>query len=114
MISTITLYQIEDYSLYFFVYLSNNYFTLSFLTSNGNTFKNGVGSTVLNAKVYSWDEDITSTISASKFNWIRKSSNTSADAIWNSTKGIGKKQITVTTDDLIGSAVFSFEVNLPE
>ena len=30
MISTITLYQIEDYSLYFFVYLSNNYFTLRY------------------------------------------------------------------------------------
>ncbi|MCF6462146.1 helix-turn-helix domain-containing protein, partial [Clostridium sp. Cult1] len=30
VISTITLYQIEDYSLYFFVYLSNNYFTLRY------------------------------------------------------------------------------------
>lgn len=49
---------------------------LVIISSNGNIFKNGNVKTLLSAKVYSWDEDITDTLDANQFIWTRVSEDT--------------------------------------
>lgn len=74
-------------------------------------FKNKGQSSVMRCKVYSWDKDITDSIDASCFVWHRKSSDEEADKEWDKTH-IGKKQITITTEDVYDNASFYCEVNL--
>lgn len=72
--------------------------------------------TTITAIVYERDStgkenDITSTIDASKFTWIRSSPNTSNDMIWNS-QHKGMKQITITHEDVIENSHFSCQVDI--
>jgi hypothetical protein len=66
---------------------------------------------MMRCKVYSWDKEITDTLDASSFIWHRKSSQTEADADWDSSH-IGMKSITVTTEDVQDNASFYCEVTL--
>lgn len=69
----------------------------------------------LSCKVYSWDVDITDTLDASLFNWIRVSDNIDQDEIWNNnTTHQGRKTLTITTEDIANNANFYCEVSLPE
>lgn len=66
-------------------------------------------------KVYSWDEDVTDTIDESNFNWIRVSSDTEQDEIWNEMQiHKGVKNLTISTEDILNSASFSCQVNIPD
>lgn len=67
--------------------------------------------TTLSCIVYSWDQDVTSNISASNFNWKRSSDNATADAAWNNShKGV--KVVTITHSDIQDNATFRCEVNI--
>lgn len=69
----------------------------------------------LSCRVYSWDSDITDTLDASLFKWIRVSSDSSQDEIWNNnTMHQGRKTLTITTEDITNNANFYCEVSLPE
>lgn len=69
----------------------------------------------LACKVYSWDVDITDTLDATLFNWIRVSSDGDQDKIWNNnTMHQGRKTLTITTEDITNNANFYCEVSLPE
>jgi hypothetical protein len=69
----------------------------------------------LSCKVYSWDTDVTDTLDASLFNWIRVSNDSNQDAIWNNnTMHQGRKTLTITTEDITNNANFYCEVSLPE
>ena len=69
----------------------------------------------LSCKVYSWDSDITDTLDARLFNWIRTSSDGEQDKIWNNnTIHQGRKTLTITTEDIVNNANFYCEVSLPE
>ena len=69
----------------------------------------------LSCKVYSWDTDITDTLDASLFKWIRTSNNIDQDVIWNNnTNHHGRKTLIITTEDITNNANFSCEVSLPE
>ena len=57
--------------------------TLKLEFSNGNLLTNGVADTVITAKVYRKNVDVTSEYAATAFNWARTSGNESADASWN-------------------------------
>ena len=82
------------------------------IISDGSTvFTDKNQTTTLRCKVYSWDEDKTDTIDASKFKWIRSSSNTSSDEIWNSNH-IGMKFVTITHNDIINNATFHCQVTV--
>lgn len=83
-------------------------------STGGNVFKNDDVSTTLSCKVYSWDDDITSTINASNFIWTRSSSDSASDTIWNQNHSTGQKTLTITSTDLVDKAVFYCNVNLPE
>ncbi len=67
--------------------------------------------TTIAATVYERDKDITNTIDASKFSWIRSSSDAISDTDWNSNhKGV--KQITVDHRDVIENSHFSCQVDM--
>ena len=69
----------------------------------------------LSCKVYSWDADITDTLDANLFNWIRTSNDGDQDEIWNNnTMHQGRKTLTITTEDITNNASFYCEVSLPE
>ena len=85
-------------------------YRLEIISSNGILFKNNNISTVLFARVWSWDEDVTDQLPESAFIWTRTSDNESADEYWNQEYGIGKKQLVITTDDVNNNATFSCEL----
>ena len=69
----------------------------------------------LSCRVYSWDVDITDTLDASLFNWVRASNDSDQDKIWNdNTIHHGRKTLTITTEDITNNANFYCEVSLPE
>lgn len=80
-------------------------------SSQGNTFKNGLISTILSASVFRAGENITHLIHESEFRWFRTSSDTYADQYWNNHPRIGKS-VEVTADDITHRATFDCEVNL--
>ena len=84
---------------------------LSYSGTNIMTRKNQFSS--ISCKVYSWDEDITSTLDSSLFNWKRVSDNSDSDIEWNnSASHMGTKTINISTEDILNHASFNCEVNL--
>ena len=79
---------------------------LVIISSNGNIFKNGNVNTLLSAKVYSWDEDITDTLDANQFVWTRVSEDTEADKAWNEQHFGGAKSVVITGADVKARATF--------
>ena len=79
---------------------------LVIISSNGNIFKNGNVKTLLSAKVYSWDEDITDTLDANQFIWTRVSEDTEADKVWNEQHFGGAKSVVITGADVKIRATF--------
>lgn len=79
---------------------------LVIISSNGNIFKNGNVKTLLSAKVYSWDEDITDTLDANQFVWTRVSEDTEADKVWNEQHFSGAKSVVITGADVKVRATF--------
>jgi len=80
-------------------------------SSNGESFVNSEISTVLSAKVFSWDEDITDTIDESNFSWKRITDDEEADTIWNNSCPHAK-EITINENDLESKAVFKCNINI--
>lgn len=79
---------------------------LVIISSNGNIFKNGNVKTLLFAKVYSWDEDITDTLDANQFIWTRVSEDPEADKVWNEQHFGGAKSVVITGADVKVRATF--------
>ena len=76
------------------------------ISTGGDTFKNGEGSTTLQAVVYSWDQEITATLEDSRFQWLRSSQDLEGDATWNTAHANDGKQIEVTAEDVPEQATF--------
>lgn len=79
---------------------NNIVYKVEVTSSNGLVFKNGNLNTILSAKVWYGQNDVTATTDASKFLWTRTSSDTSGDTTWNSANGNGVKIITLTSADV--------------
>ena len=67
--------------------------------SNGNLLMGEISNTVITAKVYRKNVDVTDEYAATAFNWARTSGNESADASWNAAHS-GMKSITVSANEL--------------
>lgn len=80
------------------------------LSTEGNAFKNGIVETILKARVFYGDRDITDEIDANRFRWSRSSTDKIADDIWNSKYYGGTKEIKITTDDIHKRAMFQCEL----
>jgi len=81
----------------------------------GTAFHKGeVGTTVLNARVFSNGNEVTEEIPSSRFRWRRVSAVNPAfphdDATWNSVYLSGYKTISVSTEDLYGRATFFCDI----
>jgi hypothetical protein len=88
--------------------------TVNIWSDNGNAFTNGAISTTLRVYVYKGIEDITDTIAANLFSWVRTSNNPDSDLIWNNAhKSIGST-LSITADDVTRSAIFSVEVTIDD
>ena len=81
-------------------------YRLVITSSNGNIFKNGNISTVLTATVFSWDKDVTDTLSDNQFIWTRVSDDEESDKKWNADHFGGTKSVTITNDDVKIRATF--------
>lgn len=82
------------------------------VSSQGNIFKQNGISTVLEARVWANDREVTLDLPSTAYRWTRISSDSKADAIWNLNNSGGTRTITITPDDVKGRAVFNCEVNL--
>lgn len=85
-------------------------FRVEVLSTNGNTFKNGVIQTSLSAVIYKGDKDITDTIDASRVRWTRTSRDEFGDEAWNSKYFGGTKKVNITTDDVRMRATFTVDI----
>ena len=96
-------------------FTSSNMYRIE-VRANGSTVLTKHGqTTTLTCVVYSWDNDITSTLDPGLFTWKRNSSDPDQDALWNAEEHHkGVKSITISTEDIKGSASFSCEVDLPD
>ena len=70
-------------------------------SDKGSILYNGQGAIKLTTHVYEGNREITSTIAASKFSWLRVSTDVGADTIFNNAhQGVGNT-ISVTRDDVM-------------
>jgi hypothetical protein len=84
-------------------------------STNGDKFRRGTLDTILIATVFRGDDDITDSVSSHAFRWYRTSRDPTSDDAWNtSSKGLAKKRIELSPDDVSGRAVFSCEVDIPQ
>ena len=65
--------------------------------------------TTLTARVWHGSENVTDSLPASRFQWKRKTADSTADAIWNAAH-TGMKSITLTTRDVLYSATYDCEL----
>lgn len=66
----------------------------------------------LSAKIHFKGLDVTTETDAGMFCWIRQSGNNQLDAEWNS-KHMGKKMVSITSDDIDVSANFYCQITMP-
>ena len=96
---------------FFKLYDGSPAYTVYVESENGTTFRNGIISTVLRARVYRGGEEITPLIPDGNFRWIRTSRDTESDRIWNAAPHSGR-EIEITGGDVWRKAVFDCEVNI--
>lgn len=88
-------------------------FTVQIISSNGDVFRFPDVETVLTCLVFRNFDEITSQLDDSRFRWKRNTGNATDDEKWNtSSKAIGHKSVSITSEDCIGRTVFDCEVDL--
>ena len=87
-------------------------YSVKIWSTNGNTFKNGVGTTTLIAHVYRGGTEITETLTPHDFDWIKTSSNPDTDRIFNASHIGWGNSLTVTSDDVWNMAQFDCKVRI--
>lgn len=85
--------------------------TVTVTSSRGAAFRGGDGETVLTARVWKGAAEVTDQYDASQFLWTRESSDKAADAAWNTAHFGGTKEVTITGDDVDGTATFFCTLN---
>ena len=88
-------------------------FTVSIESSNGSVFRPGQADTTLTCRVFCNTDEITPTLDAARFRWVRLSADPIDDGRWNtSSKAIGHKSVEIGSADCAGRTVFSCEIDL--
>lgn len=75
------------------------------MLSTSDILSDAITSTTLSIALYRGKDNVTNATAASKFDWTRKSGNSSADTVWNNSHK-GMKSITINRNDLDYSATF--------
>lgn len=78
-------------------------------SDSGDVLSQHVQSTILRARIWHGNTEVTESISANRFAWKRQSADTTADRVWDAAHQ-GMKNITLTTMDVLYSATYSCEI----
>lgn len=89
---------------------NNIVYSLVITSSQGNIFKNGAISTVLDAHIYHGSVEVTDQFDITKFIWTRVSVDSDGDVLWNQSHSAGTKSITITPQDVYIKATFNCEL----
>lgn len=92
----------------------DNALTVQIQSSHGSIFKNGQISTVLSARVYDGEKEITDELDDNAFLWTRATRDWEADARWNADHAGGTKSITITDADVYKQATFFCDLVDPD
>ena len=88
-------------------------FTLVTDSSSGNVFNNNIA-TVLSARVFKGNSDITTSLPNTAFKWKRTSEDTTGDTAWNSAH-VNTKNVIITPSDVSGTiGIFDCTVEFDE
>lgn len=87
-------------------------YRVEIMSSNGSIFKNNQIDTTLTARVYRNEEDITDSINAANFKWVKINADGTLDEAWNSKYFGGTKSIRVTSRDIYAKATFNCSVDI--
>ena len=79
------------------------------IISTSDILSEDIQQTTLTARVWHGSQNVTESIPAARFQWKRKSSDSTADAIWNNAH-TGMKSILLTTRDVLYSATYDCEL----
>ena len=79
------------------------------IISTSDILSDYIQNTTLTARVWHGSQNVTDSLPASRFQWKRKSADSTADALWNSAH-TGMKSITLTTRDVLYSATYDCEL----
>lgn len=83
---------------------------LVILTSNGNTFKNGVIASTLTATLWRGNKEIDKDGTEFSYVWKKVNSDETPDEHWNADHSYSQKSIRITETDVFRRATFSCEV----
>ena len=75
------------------------------IISTSDILSEDIQQTTLTARVWHGSQNVTESIPAARFQWKRKSTDSTADAIWNDAHA-GMKSILLTTRDMLYSATY--------
>ncbi|MBR3016816.1 MAG: phage tail protein [Clostridia bacterium] len=79
------------------------------IISTSDILSEDIQQTTLTARVWHGSQNVTESIPAARFQWKRKSADSTADAIWNGAHA-GMKSILLTTRDVLYSATYDCEL----
>ena len=79
------------------------------IISSSDILSDSIQTTTLSARVWHGSQNVTDQLPAARFQWKRKSADSTADGIWN-TAHTGMKSITLTTRDVLFSATYDCEL----
>jgi hypothetical protein len=85
-------------------------YSVEIISTNGDRFRPGQVSTVLTARVWQGQIEITDILNSTQFRWTRTSSDPAADEIWNQNHYTAGKSIAVDSDDMYIRATFTCEI----
>ena len=88
--------------------------TVEIRTDLGNIIRNGEGQRTLTAHVLLGAEEITDTLPAGSFSWLRTSHDAADDVAWNNLHNGTGNVCVVDADDVNRSALFECRVTLPQ
>lgn len=86
---------------------------LELYSSNGLTFRNGIGSTTITATVYKGKDDVTSTLTNAQFIWTKRDKDGNLDTAWNTAHRNVGRTITVTGAEVLQKADFRCQIDIP-
>lgn len=78
-------------------------------SDGGDVLSQHVQSTVLQARVWHGNTEVTESIASDRFVWKRQSADATADRVWDAAHQ-GMKSIELTTKDVLYSATYSCEI----
>ena len=79
------------------------------IISSSDILSEDIQQTTLTARVWHGSQNVTESLPASRFQWKRKSADSTADALWN-VSHTGMKSILLTTRDVLYSATYDCEL----